>query len=466
MIRRDLGLVPLLSLVVFIFTINTRYYTGYTRPLIDLSENICRLKLYLEKIDWYYTDYIEVSPGKYVFTAPIGTPLLLSIPICLLRDTLPPLFTGGLIMSLLIAASIIILYRIIRELDPGDKRYILTSITLSIFGSLPWIYSSHIFPQAPLTLYITASLYTSLMIIKSRFGVIHIRYVILNALFSGLMFLTDPSTTTLILSYTIYLLITIVSSSRKNFIYGITYLLTRSILWILVFSVFLLFQLYYDYVTTGDPFQPPELVYSNIRGLGTGLNLDPQKIVYAIYIQLIDFRKSLLVLYPLTIFLLIYLVLYRDVFQRDIWVLIMVYVIVPLITYSAWHDYHGGLSYGPRFLTPLTALLSIPLTYVLRTSPYTLHIIILMLTSYSIVENSIVLTTNVYPCAIQDLSPLENQFIKCSIKNLLDGERSSFIHMLLTDYLGLAEPLSTILSLVMILSIIYFLIMYLYRGEK
>mgnify|MGYP001626175969 CR=1 FL=1 len=466
MSKRTLQITLIVSLAVFITTINAHYYTGYTKPLIELSRNICSLNFYLNKIEWYYTDYVVISPSKYVFAAPIGTPLILSIPICLLGGVLDPLFIGGLVMSLSIFTSMIILYKLIREMDQSDDRYILTSIILSIYASLPWIYSSHIFPQALLTLFFTGSLYTSIKIIKQVNHEVSYKYVILNAVFSGLMFLTDPSTIILVISYTIYLLILMILDPEKNLVNKTIYILKRSFIWLLVFVLFILFQLYYDYITTGNPFLPPELLYSNSRGLGTGFTLNPLDIMYAIYTQLIDPRKSLMALYPLSLFSLIYLVTFPEMFPRRIWLAIIIYVFAPLITYSAWHDYHGGLAYGPRFLTPITAILSIPLVYIFRTSTARLHLIMILLASYSIIENNIVLITNVYPCAIQDLAPLENQFFKCSINNLLKGTRSSFIYDIYAFYLRFSDPLSTILSILTDLSLVYLILIMNYLRRK
>ena len=466
MSKRILPITLLVSLAVFITTINVKYYTGYTKPLIDLSRSICDLRFYLDRVEWYYTDYIVVSPGKYVFAGPIGTPLILSAPICLLGRFLEPLLIGGLVMSFAIFASMILLYKLIKELDPRDNRYITTSIIISIFASLPWIYSSHIFPQALLTLFFTGSLYTSVKIIKQMDHEIPRRYIALNAVFSGLMFLTDPSTIITVISYTLYLLTLMILSTKKERVSKIIYIMSSSLIWLSIFICFILFHLYYNYATTGNLFTPPELLYSSIKGLGTGLRLNPLEIIYAIYIQLIDPRKSLMTLYPVSLLSLIYLITFPEMYPRRIWLAIIIYVLTPLITYSSWHDYHGGLSYGPRFLTPIAAILSIPLTYLLRTSKLSFHLIVLVLASYSIIENSIVLTTNVYPCAIQDLAPLENQFFKCTISSLLEGARSSLIYDLYVNYLGLQDPLSIYLAIITDLFLVYLILIMNYVEKK
>jgi hypothetical protein len=360
----------------------------------------------------------------------------------------------------------VLLYKSIRELDPKDDRYIITSIIISVFASLPWIYSSHIFPQALLTLFFAGSLYTSIKIIKQMDHEISRRYIALNAVFSGLMFLTDPSTIITVISYTLYLLTLMILSTKREYVSKIIYILSRSLIWLLIFIWFIIFQLYYDYATTGDLFTPPELVYSSSRGLGTGFRFSPIEIIYAIYIQLIDPRKSLMTLYPVSLLSLIYLITFPEMYPRRIWLAFVIYVFAPLITYSSWHDYHGGLSYGPRFLTPTAAILSIPLTYLLRTSKLSLHLIVLVLASYSIIENSIILTTNVYPCAIQDLAPLENQFFKCTINSLFEGTRSSLIYDVYAYHLGLQDPLSTCLAILTDLVLVYLILIMSYIKKK
>lgn len=447
--RRGILFIIILSQLVLVSTINVAYYTGYTKPIIDLSRNICSLKFYLDHVEWFYTDYVKISDEKYVFAGPIGTPLILSIAMCLARGDLSPLLLGGLVMSVATTLAIVAMYFLMRELYEKPD-FIMTSILITLYASLPWIYSSHIFPQALSTLFTATLLYSQIAIIlKNSVYEISIKHIFLNSISAGMLFLTDPSAIILITASSLYTLYSLARDSRDPMRKTLPLLVVIALLWLSIFSLFIFFQLYYNYATTGNPFLFPEILYSETRGLGTGLILDPVHVIYALYIQLIDPRKSLLFLYPLSFISLVYLFVEKRFLAKRTWFLLVIYTTSILATYSMWHDFHGGLSYGPRFLSPMTLLLSIPLNHMIKSRGRYARIMILLLTLYEVVENSIVLTTTPYPCALQDLSILGNQFFTCSLGKLGEDTRSSLLYTVLHKDLEIPSNVSTIISILL-----------------
>lgn len=413
-------------LILMIFSINTTLLTGYTASLIELSKSMCRGSLYLEKVEWFYTDYIVIE-NRYVFAGPIGVSLILSPLACILDNKVEILFAGGFIMSLSIIISAVLFFYFLRELSSG--RYALTSVLIAVLSSLPWIYSSHIFPQAILTMCYSALILYTQRILSSRD--LNSLSIALHSLFSLIAFLSDPSTIILIIA------LSSIALTR------LSYLVRRGILkrgrmilfiveWLIIFSPALVFQAYYNASTTGSMIIFPEVLYSKERGLGSGFNLS--LIPAGLVAQLIDPRKSLLSLYPASFISLIYLYRSLDLLEeRLLKVSYVAMIIIPLIVYSSWHDFHGGLSYGPRFLTPVTVLLSLSVYYILNHGRTYEKILILSLSTYSVLENSIVLSSTPYPCAFQDLKLLENQFYTCSVRQLIENPGASLLSTLLRD---------------------------------
>ncbi|MEZ0289841.1 MAG: hypothetical protein ABWJ42_01980 [Sulfolobales archaeon] len=457
MARKSEVAIYVILLVIMILTINTNYITGYTAPIIDLSKNMCRGYLYLDSVQPYYTDVIETR-DKYAFAGPIGVPLLLSLVECFVDGLKNSLIAGGLVMSISVLISTIFIRSYLIEYITRDERFVNTAVLLGVLASLPWVYSSHIFPQAVLTMCYAALLYLSTRLILSRN--IDLAIVSLHSLFSSIAFLSDPSSVTLVIAVSLAVLVKEVLMLRKI---GKRMLLASIASWLGIFSIFTSFQLYYNYTATGDPLLYPEIVYSRIRGLGTGFDLSYMPV--ALFVQLIDFRKSLLSLYPLSFIALVSIPVVlerlRDSFSRYLY---LIMILTPLLVYSSWHDFHGGLAYGPRFLTPITIILTPSLLLLLQSQSRALSHLVLATGLYSVAENSIVLISTPYPCALQDLEPLENQFFRCSLHEFTSGSRSALITDLI--YPLFKNPLLTnILSLVIIFSLASSLILLSYARK-
>jgi len=257
---------------------------------------------------------------------------------------------------------------------------------------------------------------------------------------SSIAFLADPSSAVLIATVATIVLINkrdLLKRHREKFVIS-----TAS--WLLTFTLASLPQLYYNCATTGNPLIFPELIYSRLRGLGTGF--DVFRIPVGVVIQLLDLRKSLLSLYPLSFISLLYIPhALKHIKNMSIAVLYVSMIFVPIAVYSSWHDFHGGLSFGPRFLTPVAQILFLPL-FLLLNLRGKIPKIVLFIGIYSAFENSIVLISTPYPCAIQHLGILENQFYTCSLKSFLSGTKSALVAELISRVPSIEALASNVIS--------------------
>lgn len=417
-----------------LLTINSVYVTGYTAPMIELSKGLCRGSVFLERVEWFYTDIIEVDRGVYAFAGPIGVPLILSPFACFLDRPADLLLVGGIIMSLSTTASMVFTLLALREVYDRRFSYAVTSTLMASLASMPWVYSSHLFPQALLTMCYPALLYfTSRLILEEG---MRLRLVVLHAAFSSVAFLADPSSALLIAAIAALILMEKWGLLVRN---RVMFSISASF-WLTTVVMLTLPQLYYNFVTTGNPLLFPELVYSQMRGLGTGF--DVFRIPVGLAVQLIDLRKSLLSLYPASFISLVYVPkVVRHFKRRSLGALYISMILIPLLTYSSWHDYHGGLSFGPRFLAPVTQILALPLLLLLNSGGL-LPKLVLALSLYSTLENTIVLVSTPYPCAFQQLSIAENQLYACSLRRFLGGTSSALVTILISK-IGSLGPLET-----------------------
>ena len=125
---------------------------------------------------------------------------------------------------------------------------------------------------------------------------------------------------------------------------------------------------------------------------------------------------------------------------------------VTLITHFAWYDVDGGLSFGPRFIVPVTMLLAPSLAYVIESRKKVVYVVTSLLIFYGVTVNAFTATITPYPSTFEDLKPFQNQFINTVLPLLSKDTRSSYLYSTLKE---VGEPLSTItaITLNIILSI-------------
>ena len=437
-LKQIIVLVMLFSL--FVLSINVVWYTGYTSPLIGLSESLCNLSIYLDPGLKNEVDVIEIN-GRYLFAGQPGLSMLLAIPLCLFRSVVAnKLFLGGIVLSFITVFAIYTSYRI-TCLYNLNRFGLFSSVAIALAGPL-WVYSTHLFPQAALALSLGLMMYSLLIIVRN--SNVNPLWLILAGFSSGFSILLDPSMISSLLIIDLVVLIYLIQKVRRKSLNLIT-LIKYIILYIVGFSPLIIVLLIYNTLATGNPFIFTEQYFLSKKSIELYGFTTP--FYLGLYIQLLDLRKGLLPLYPVMIIALMSLPLFlKELCKNLIEKLILLNIlIVPALTYSMWYDPDGGLSYGPRFLVPLTIFLSPTLAYILE-KHYRLRIVFALLMGYCIIENIIVTTTTPYPCAYEDLEPLENQFISCCIPHLLKGTRSSYLYQSVKNLVS--EPYSTILTMV------------------
>ncbi len=405
--------------------------------MLALSTKICRGEVFLDEGYSIYVDVVEHS-SRYIFTGPIGLPLLISILTCLARIDGNPLFIGGMVVSIFGLASTILTYALARLYD---ERYALVTALIASLGGMLWIYSSHIFPQTPLTFSMLLTIYLAILAIRRR--VVEKRIYLLLGFSSSLALLMDPMALLASLGVCAIVAIYVIRNlGARIFIRGF-------ILWLAGFAPLAIVQILYNLTTVGDPFSFPEtLLLKNIGVEGfLGISVNP---LYGLYMLIVDPRKGLIPLYPVLgvglVMLPRFLSFINNTYERSVFAAYLTLYIIP---HSMWYDFDGGLSYGPRFLVPITPILALPIQLLLIKRPET-STLILALSTFSIFINSMVVTVTPYPCALEDMAFPSNQFISCVVPRLFEGIRAGYLYEILRATIG---DLPGLLASVLMLSI-------------
>jgi len=447
----DKLLVLTIILILFIVNINVTYYTSHTIPLLTLARAFTRGLLYLEPRYCKYVDTILID-GKCVFAAPPGLPLIIS-PFTIFYDRIGSLVTGGIVVAVFGFLAVISTVFYTRVFTNDWRKAVFYSVVIALAGPL-WIYSTHVFPQAPIAFTYTLLIYLALKALRNE---LKTPLYLLAGFTASLTILLNPAMFIPVLTTALIVFIKHVLNVREGYM-DVSTMVKHVVLFILGILPLTIFLLEYNKVTTGDPFVFPEFLW--LKKIGIPYPGFTTPIHYGLYILLLDYRKGLIPLYPLFAILLIYtprlLRDLRSVFDR---VLIIFAVITPLIIHAMWYDVDGGLSFGPRFIVPLTTLFTPSLRYVFESKRRLIHLTTFTLILYGIVVNAVTATVTPYPCTFEDLKPWENQFINRVIPRLDSNIRSSYLYRVFKQ---LGEPLSTVSTIMlnMSLSIIAILILY------
>jgi len=355
------------------------------------------------------------------FVAPPGLSIIIS-PFLKIFSDIRPLVVGGVVVAILgflAIPSSILLTNIITK----DKKKALFCTVATALGGPLWIYSTHIFPQAPLTSIYT--LFTYLAIKALRRGLKIYEYIFAGFLASLIILLNPAMAIAIIVSASIVLIRLIsnvmkgIEKAHRVFMYILFFLLGISPLTILL--------LLYNTITTGDPFLFPEILWLERisvpnYGFTTPLPL-------GLYILLLDLRKGLIPLYPIFALTIIYIPRVLRAMETDYErIIYLSMLIIPIVIHAAWHDVGGGLSFGPRFIVPITMLLTPSIVYILKSNRRAIHIATLLLVSYGIIVNIFTATVTPYPSVLEDLKPWQNQFINSILPLLSRDIRSSYIY--------------------------------------
>ncbi|MEL9940465.1 MAG: hypothetical protein QW348_06135 [Ignisphaera sp.] len=428
--------VILIVFALYVLSVNAVFYTPYTIGAMALSRSMISGSPYIEPwicLSGRWADVVYAN-GRCVFAGPLGLGIVLAIPMKL-ADVFnaKDLIVAGFTMAFLGSLSVYISAKLYETIFGDCRRAIVVAIVNGLAGPL-YIYSTHVFPQAPLTLFYT--LYT-LSLVKLCNGGEKL-WAALAGFSASMSIVLDPSTSIPIFFTSATVLAKMIRDYLKDH-KSIWRILTHVLIYIISASPITAMQLIYNAYTTGDMFTFPEQIY--LKRIGVE-GFDLANIPYGLFILFIDPRKSLLVLYPLYILAVIYMpkALKRlGLYEKIVYV---ASIAIPILVYSSWYDVDGGLCYGPRFLTTITPLLIAPLALGLENKAVLIVLAILGLYSYA--ENLVVVISTPYPSAIEYLKPFEIQLIT-SINSFVEGTRSAYIYTVISEFFK--EPVVTAISL-------------------
>jgi len=447
------GLIFLLILILYALTVNYLWVTPYVSGAINLAEHLLRGSMMVDSSTCDSVDHVLTSRGC-IYAGPLGLALLL-IPSIMYSDStgLSTLTTTGFAMAVTGALAVYFSTLLYRELGSGEKEALAIALINGLAGPI-WIYSTHVFPQAPLALFYILLMYSIIKIAYSG----NILYSIVAGLSFSILFVLDPST--LITNGTL-LLITLYYLLKKQRM-SIERIALAIVLFTITARPLIEIQLLYNYTTTGSPFTFPEQLYLEKIGI-KGVGFNPFYLVNGLYILLIDSRKSLLALYPFYLLALIYMPRALKQLDKYIRTILLVSTILPILLYASWYDPDGGLSYGPRFLVPLTPLIAYPLVYAIKNRTRIIKYALLLTAFFSLIENIVVVMTTPYPDPLEGLKPGENQFFTSELKFYNEGIRSALIYGELVKYMSCE---SATIDSFLILSLLLALITILYIKEN
>jgi len=430
-------LVPILVAVSLLFalTVNAVIHTSYSLGAIALARGLIRGSPYVDLWLCAYADHVFTERGC-VYTGPLGLALLLAVP-TLLADALhiSLLALCGVAMVFTGVLAICFSYSLYIELGGSREEALFVSVVNGLCGPL-WVYSVHVFPQAPLAFLYASFLYTLLKLLDTARAI----YGAALGLLASAIILLDPSMAiticVLLLTALYHALICGRWSARRVALVAMLFLASALPL--------ATAQLLYNFIVTSNPLTFPEMLWLRRAGV-EGLGFNPLQIPYGLYILFIDLRKGLIPLYPIYILALMCVPKALKGMKRERKAVWLVAITMPILVYASWQDVDGGLSYGPRFLVPITLLMAYPLTHIAKSKGRVTKVALIALAVFSLAENLLVVTTTPYPAPLEELKPFENQFFSSVLRHFAEGFRASLIYKELGEALN--PELATVLAL-------------------
>lgn len=160
-------------------------------------------------------------------------------------------------------------------------------------------------------------------------------------------------------------------------------------------------------------------------------------------IMFFSFNRGMMVFAPIMLLGILGLMFFSDTKRLDYWMLIAV-IVVNVLLYSSWNDPWGGWAYGPRYMIPVMAILSIfAAVFVERSKPQWLgKISVFILFAYSSAVALLgALTTNAIPPKIEgDYLGIKSNFLY-NLEYLNKNDSGSYVYdtyfaskMSLTEY--------------------------------
>lgn len=246
----------------------------------------------------------------------------------------------SLLPQIVTALSGFVLYCILKRLFGAENPVLLTTI-LWATGMLAWPYSKFFFPEAPLTLCLLLAFYALLQADSWRWA------ALLAGIALGYAFAIRASA----LIYALPLLGFTVIQGRTG---GYRWRLRDYALFVAGLIPFGLLFLWHNQLRFGSPFT------SGYQGQGFTTPFS-----VGLFGLLFSPGRSLFIYVPLLIPALSVCLfrLWRE--RRGLAVFTLAMLLTPLVFYASWWTWHGGWSWGPRFLVPALPFLMLPIGFVL-----------------------------------------------------------------------------------------------------
>jgi len=230
---------------------------------------------------------------------------------------------------------------------------------------------------------------------------------VLAGFLASLMALLDPAMITAITASALIVLVKLIFDMKKG-IEELDRILMYIAFFLLGAAPQTIFLILYNIATTGSAVSSPEFL--RLEKIGVPYPGFTSPIPLGLYILLVDFRKGLIPLYPVFAVAMAcipkVLKAMKSNYEKAMYLATLT---VTLITHFAWYDVDGGLSFGPRFIVPVTMLLAPSLAYVIESRKKVIYVITSLLIFYGVTVNAFTATITPYPSTFEDLKPFQNQ---------------------------------------------------------
>ena len=307
----------------------------------------------VDKILYNGVYYSPFAPGFTFISYPFSV-------IGFLLDGVPSISGNAILMDelfLAISASIaaFLVYKICR-FYAGAAESLLASFTLA-FATIAWSFTTVVFSHDATMLFCLLAAY---FVIKFSRDSQKIQYIVFAGLSLGAASFTEYLATLLIIPFLLYL----VFSFRAKGL-GVLRVKWKLLVFLIGSAVGPVLDLGYNYLIFGDPLTFPEQYWKNHASLVSQFTIGSLA-VNSIY-NLISPYRGLFLFSPVLV-LGIY-GMYRmgrssPQNRIDTYFLLLLFLFV-LLPYSAWSDWTGGASFGPRFIIYGMPFLVIPIAYLL-----------------------------------------------------------------------------------------------------
>ncbi len=256
-------------------------------------------------------------------------------------------FTVTMMNAVVSALTCMFVFLIGRDrLQLGMQASFILSLAYGLTTTV-WVYSQDFMSEPITSLLLTAAVYG----ISSTKSMTSNRLLLIVGSLLGMALLTRLATLVLIPGFFLYLVLKQTAPKRNlNSIIKNGTLLGGPMI------VFLLVILYYNFIRFGGPLE---------TGYEQGFN---GNMLVGIYGLLISPGKSLFLYCPVII---ISCLKFRYLFlkNRPLAALCAYLIISNLILYSFWGNWHGGITWGPRFMVPVLPFLVLPVGYLWIVDP-------------------------------------------------------------------------------------------------